>query len=250
MAHFYITGPPDDVAGRAPAHPGEALDMSVRKLQDIKEAQRATHRQANLRKTVLVYNMFRRAAGTPEAVLPAQPQPQHNAASCTPDGAADDVCCGPASIVPLSPTDAGELQLPAGMDVDIDAVPNTDSDEGDAAAEQSWFDHCLDRILAEDDLPQPPPPLSIHGGDNSSGCALKRSQQAPTQSLCALGSSGGEAPGIGGQCLAIPAQAVSECDLWAPGFGISGHMDMKPWEYASLLVSGAVTLGALEAGVF
>ncbi|KAJ2772640.1 hypothetical protein IWQ56_001288 [Coemansia nantahalensis] len=260
MAHFYITSP-DEMAGRAPAHPDEALDMSVRKLQDIKETQRATHRQANLLKTVLVYNMFRRATGAPAAPPPARPQ--HNAARCTPAAAA-------AGVVPVSPADSGELRPAAAataMDVCPDACPDAcldsdpdeGADEGGPAAEQSWFDHCLDRMLIEDDQSmgcQPPPVLSSSddegdedngrdgGGSSDGGCALRRCQQAAAQSLCTLG---GAAAGIGGQHLAIPAQAVSECDLWVPEFSFDRRAEMELWDCANLLAAGMLAPGALEA---
>ncbi|KAJ2644529.1 hypothetical protein GGF44_000571 [Coemansia sp. RSA 1694] len=77
-----------------------ALDMSLKKLSDMKTTQRTTHRPANLLKTVLVYNMFKAAIALPT------PQPL------------------------LS------------MEVD--------EPESGVAAEQSWFDRCIDNMLTED----------------------------------------------------------------------------------------------------
>ncbi|KAJ1731722.1 hypothetical protein LPJ61_002391 [Coemansia biformis] len=287
MAHFYISTPDEAPAAAdslAPARPELALDMSVRKLQEIKHAQRTTHRQANLRKTVLVYNMFRQAAGAPKALQPAPPPPpQHNGAGCTPgaqhsppDAATIDACCcGPTSIVPLGPADTVELQAGgAGMDVDAGpaTVPDATADEGGVADEQSWFDHCIDKMLTEDDQDggcQPPFSLSASDDDDDddegddgdsdgpggsgggSGCALKRSPQSSIQSLCALGSGGGAAHGIGRQHLAIPTAAASECDRWQQESSMVGaHVSTERWKYTDLLVVSSVAVGTPAACIY
>ncbi|KAJ2503184.1 hypothetical protein GGH96_000433 [Coemansia sp. RSA 1972] len=110
MAHFFI--PTHTDTDKAYFHPAvrkdTVLDLSVKKLYAIKHVQRSTHRQANLRKTVLVYNVFKAAVS--ETHVPCVRETH----------------------------DAGDA-----MDVDENR-----------AAEQSWFDQCLDSMEEDAELLQ------------------------------------------------------------------------------------------------
>ncbi|KAJ2829592.1 hypothetical protein FBU31_002669 [Coemansia sp. 'formosensis'] len=112
-----------------------ALDLSLKKLSDMKSAQRATHRSPSLLKTVLVYNMFKAAIITP----------------------VDD----------------------AHMDVD---EPSTE--ESGAAAEQSWFDRCIDNML--EDSQEPSSTFCMDDDDDDDDeeeCVLKRSPSVPALAI-------------------------------------------------------------------
>ncbi|KAJ2687220.1 hypothetical protein IWW39_003081 [Coemansia spiralis] len=108
MAQFFMPTATVESTGRY-YHPtirnDVALDMSLKKLGEMKSAQRATHRPANLLKTVLVYNMFKAAVALP----------------------------------PVTETVAV-------LDMEVDEA----SEEAEVAAEQSWFDRCIDNMLTED----------------------------------------------------------------------------------------------------
>ncbi|KAJ2147454.1 hypothetical protein IW136_000110 [Coemansia sp. RSA 678] len=107
MAHFFIpthTDTTDKVYFHPAVRKDTVLDLSVKKLYAIKHVQRSTHRQANLRKTVLVYNVFK--AAVCDTVAPCVRETR----------------------------DASDA-----MDVDENR-----------AAEQSWFDQCLDSMEEED----------------------------------------------------------------------------------------------------
>ncbi|KAJ2400034.1 hypothetical protein GGF41_008006, partial [Coemansia sp. RSA 2531] len=80
--------------------------MSLKKLSDMKNTQRATHRPANLLKTVLVYNMFK------------------------------------AAVAPLTPVVVAPV---ADLNMEVD-----EPEESGAAAEQSWFERCIDNMLTDD----------------------------------------------------------------------------------------------------
>ncbi|KAJ2635389.1 hypothetical protein GGF40_003647 [Coemansia sp. RSA 1286] len=142
MAQFYIPAYAEQEVAierdYSPVLQQTALEMSVKKLYSIKQAQKSSHRQANLLKTVLVYNMFKAAVST-----------------STPETTANT-----ATIVSEPPQPSS-----TGMDVDIEEnnlnhdtdtmeVPNVseEADAAAAAAEQSWFDRCIDKMLDEDDL--------------------------------------------------------------------------------------------------
>ncbi|KAJ2081948.1 hypothetical protein H4R24_001980, partial [Coemansia sp. RSA 988] len=117
------------------------LDMSVRKLQTIKQTQRTTHRQADLLKTVLVYNIFKAAVGLnlpPNASKGLQAVPQEV------DSRAGD--CDIAQQQRLDTVRSNSLDVHSSLDMDVDADEN-----GAAAAEQSWFDHCIDNMLTEEE---------------------------------------------------------------------------------------------------
>ncbi|KAJ2462195.1 hypothetical protein GGI02_005516, partial [Coemansia sp. RSA 2322] len=125
MAQFYISdcAAPAAVAAQPaqyyyynPAVRHEqALDLSVKKLNDMRKVQRSTNRPPSLLKTVLVYNMFKAAANGAIADEYRQPEPVEQS-----------------------------------MDVDMSGqLPSAGEDSG-AAAEQSWFDRCIDGMLTED----------------------------------------------------------------------------------------------------
>ncbi|KAJ1795696.1 hypothetical protein LPJ75_007388, partial [Coemansia sp. RSA 2598] len=148
MAQFYIPGyaEHDEAVDseHSPLRQQTALELSVKKLYAIKQAQRTSHRQANLLKTVLVYNMFK------AAVNPAAPE-----------------TAGGIATIASEPQQQSPSSSSSSMDVDIEeknstsdmCVPETTvaAEEADAAAaaaaaEQSWFDRCIDKMLDEDDL--------------------------------------------------------------------------------------------------
>ncbi|KAJ2664369.1 hypothetical protein IWW48_000887 [Coemansia sp. RSA 1200] len=118
-----------------------ALDMSLKKLHSIKQAQRSSHRQADLLKTVLVYNMFKAAmCGNGEGESPSS--------SSLPD---KEECASGAVEMDVDAGGAGAEEQSSGFGVD--RVAPTDSETAAAeAAEQSWFDRCIDRMLTEDEL--------------------------------------------------------------------------------------------------
>ncbi|KAJ2303219.1 hypothetical protein IWW55_003032 [Coemansia sp. RSA 2706] len=166
MARFYIStqGGLESVQRK-----DVVVDLSMKKLAAIKQAQRTTHRQANLRKTVLVYNVFRAAVSEPA------------------------------------------------MDVD------------NRAAEQSWFDQCLDMVADEPDedeeLDEPEEPAELADSE----CVLKRSRQsAGMPALCAQSGT------------AIPAAAAGDAVWQEPGVA---HVD-GAWKYANLFAANSVSLGA------
>ncbi|KAJ2017908.1 hypothetical protein GGI14_002681 [Coemansia sp. S680] len=109
MAQFFIPTASVDSTGHY-YHPAIrhdlALDMSLKKLSDMKNTQRATHRPANLLKTVLVYNMFK------------------------------------AAVAPLTPVVVAPV---ADLNMEVD-----EPEESGAAAEQSWFERCIDNMLTDD----------------------------------------------------------------------------------------------------
>ncbi|KAJ2524832.1 hypothetical protein GGI11_000537 [Coemansia sp. RSA 2049] len=123
-----------------------ALDMSLKKLHSIKQAQRSSHRQADLLKTVLVYNMFKAAmcGGCGEG--------GGESPSSLPD--AEEECAGGAVEMDVDVGCAGtEEEQCSGFAVDVDRAAPAESETAAAeAAEQSWFDRCIDRMLTEDEL--------------------------------------------------------------------------------------------------
>ncbi|KAJ2357753.1 hypothetical protein GGF43_001267 [Coemansia sp. RSA 2618] len=207
MARFYIPTQPDCTTDRVYFHPAvrkdTVLDLSVKKLYALKQEQRATHRPADLLKTVLVYNMFKAAVSAPSA------------------------------------SNGGGAGVGASaMDVDENR-----------AAEQSWFDQCIDDmddsdselLLSDDDddddeveeeveVEQSNPTvvtstMTVFEGED--GCMLKRSPQAASvRSLCALGRDG-----------AMDCQMGEEGGRWqGPGFAHG--------KYADLFAANSVSLGA------
>ncbi|KAJ2399052.1 hypothetical protein GGI23_002880 [Coemansia sp. RSA 2559] len=115
-----------------------ALDMSLKKLHSIKLAQRSSHRQADLLKTVLVYNMFKAAMCS----APTQNTNDNykNSADCGLDMDVDIGCGNESSKWASSVRAADDVQM------------DQDSETAEAeAAEQSWFDRCIDRVLTEDE---------------------------------------------------------------------------------------------------
>ncbi|KAJ1966429.1 hypothetical protein GGI12_000073 [Dipsacomyces acuminosporus] len=78
MAHFYIPAHSDCGSAASdyfhpPVRKDMLMDISVKKLYAIRNAQRATHRQPRLYKTVLVYNMFKSMANSDKAAGPEEP---------------------------------------------------------------------------------------------------------------------------------------------------------------------------------
>ncbi|KAJ2782266.1 hypothetical protein GGI15_002964 [Coemansia interrupta] len=150
MAHFYISSThvaSSETMGyrMEPVHQQTVLDMSVKKLYAIKKDQRSGNRQASLLKTVLVYNLFKAAMAEPATkdngtVEPdVQPSSSQSAAEMDVDVELDTV-----ELVPQQePSDASTLIVPEETETAVAAA---------VAAEQSWFDHCIDKILTEDDL--------------------------------------------------------------------------------------------------
>ncbi|PIA17286.1 hypothetical protein COEREDRAFT_80627 [Coemansia reversa NRRL 1564] len=134
-----------DTAGyfHPPIRQDMVLEMSVRKLQTIKQIQRTTHRQADLLKTVLVYNIFKAVVSQPptptsntSAVMQAVPRkPDISAKGYEIAQQQHDSVC------------SSELDGHNGLDMDVDVI----DENGAAAAEQSWFDHCIDNMLTEDE---------------------------------------------------------------------------------------------------
>ncbi|KAJ1666068.1 hypothetical protein EV178_002622 [Coemansia sp. RSA 1646] len=125
-----------------------ALDMSLKKLHSIKQAQRASHRQADLLKTVLVYNMFKAAM----CDTPASSAESQN----TNDNYKNNMDCGLDMDIDISSSSSSESSqlssVQAMDDVQMDRFAQSDSDTAAAeAAEQSWFDRCIDRMLTEDE---------------------------------------------------------------------------------------------------
>ncbi|KAJ2887292.1 hypothetical protein H4R27_000090 [Coemansia aciculifera] len=200
MAQFFIPAAPVDSTGHY-YHPAIrhdlALDMSLKKLSDMKSTQRATHRPANLLKTVLVYNMFKAAVAPLAQVAVPAPVPE------------------------------------SVLDMDVDEP------ESGAAAEQSWFDRCIDNMLTEDsqdsmDLPtssfcigddeddeeEEEEEYGENHGQFSCGGALKRSPSF--QSLRMLGQ---QTPAVD-SCLPIAAAAPA----------VAAAEDMTPgaWQKAGL----------------
>ncbi|KAJ1795085.1 hypothetical protein LPJ59_004408 [Coemansia sp. RSA 2399] len=115
-----------------------ALDMSLKKLHSIKQAQRSSHRQADLLKTVLVYNMFK------AAMCSAPTQNTNNNYKNSAD-------CGLDMDVDISGGNEGSQWASSVRAVD-DVQMDQDSETAAAeAAEQSWFDRCIDRVLTEDE---------------------------------------------------------------------------------------------------
>ncbi|KAJ2559554.1 hypothetical protein EV175_000277 [Coemansia sp. RSA 1933] len=152
MAHFYIpSNAPEQCAYYGYTvqeqqhnrffHPAVrqemALDMSLKKLHSIKQAQRTSHRQADLLKTVLVYNMFK-------AAMCEAPTQINN------DNYKNSTDCGLDMDIDISGGGNESNQL---ADVRMaDQYAQNDSETAEAeAAEQSWFDRCIDRMLTEDE---------------------------------------------------------------------------------------------------
>ncbi|KAJ1737749.1 hypothetical protein LPJ72_000218 [Coemansia sp. Benny D160-2] len=125
-----------------------ALDMSLKKLHSIKQAQRSSHRQADLLKTVLVYNMFKAAmcGGCGEGEAPS------SSFSSSLSGKEEE-CAGGAVEMDVDVGCAGTEKQSSGFAVDVDRAAPAESETAAAeAAEQSWFDRCIDRMLTEDEL--------------------------------------------------------------------------------------------------
>ncbi|KAJ2125542.1 hypothetical protein IW147_000894 [Coemansia sp. RSA 720] len=210
MAHFFI--PTHTDTDKSYFHPAvrkdTVLDLSVKKLYAIKHAQRSTHRQANLRKTVLVYNVFKAA-----------------------------VCDTPAPCV-------REAHESDAMDVDENR-----------AAEQSWFDQCLDSMEEEDaellqlsddddddvddvdDVGQSNPTvvtseMTVFDAPPDT-YGLKRSPQtASVRALCALG-----------QDTRMDCHISEDANQW-PESGF-GHGN-----YADLFAANSVSLGAPASCIY
>ncbi|KAJ2832312.1 hypothetical protein GGI24_001280 [Coemansia furcata] len=146
-----------------------ALDLSLKKLSDMKSAQRATHRSPSLLKTVLVYNMFKAAIITP----------------------VDD---------------------DAHMDVD---EPSTE--ESGAAAEQSWFDRCIDNML--EDSQEPSSTFCMDDDDDEDEeeeeeCVLKRSPSVPALAIL---STNADCRGPITAAAASPSPRVAAAEDMTPG---------------------------------
>ncbi|KAJ2489114.1 hypothetical protein IWW37_004251 [Coemansia sp. RSA 2050] len=178
MAQFFIPTAAVESTGRH-YHPAirndVALDMSLKKLGEMKSAQRVTHRPANLLKTVLVYNMFK------------------------------------AAIAPVT-------QTVSVVDMEVD---NKASEEAEVAAEQSWFDRCIDNMLTEDSQEAMEVTSTFCVGEDDDdedveevgGGLLKRSPSLQSLSMLAGDS----------QCLAIataaqpPVMVVAAAEDMTPG---------------------------------
>ncbi|KAJ2800650.1 hypothetical protein H4R20_003981 [Coemansia guatemalensis] len=149
MSQLYMTMHGDckattDRAGyfHPPIRQDVVLDMSVRKLQTIKQIQRTTHRQADLLKTVLVYNIFKAVVGPPPpSIAPTGLQAVPQDADARAGG-----CDIAQQQQQLDSVRSSTLDGRSGLDMDVDADEN-----GAAAAEQSWFDHCIDNMLTDDE---------------------------------------------------------------------------------------------------
>ncbi|KAI8323605.1 hypothetical protein GQ54DRAFT_309960 [Martensiomyces pterosporus] len=203
MARFFIPAHAECVSSASsyfhpPVRKDVVLDISVKKLYAIRQAQRATHRQANLYKTVLVYNTFKAMVST--AAEPAigkgvnatneSKQWQHDtrqtgsaAAECS--NISSRVCCAPspnisavASVVPAIDA-SSDLAMDVDTDAHVDFGFHIDNEGGEengglaaAEAEQSWFDRCIDSMLTDDDQEpqpadyQPSPSLSADDSDD------------------------------------------------------------------------------------
>ncbi|KAJ1723522.1 hypothetical protein LPJ53_002134 [Coemansia erecta] len=151
MAHFYISSThvaSSETMGYSiePVRQQTVLDMSVKKLYAIKKDQRSGNRQASLLKTVLVYNLFKAAMTEPATKDNAAAEPDVQASSSQSAAEMDvDIELDTVELVPQQePSDASTLVVPEETETAAAAAA--------AAAEQSWFDHCIDKILTEDDL--------------------------------------------------------------------------------------------------
>ncbi|KAI9501511.1 hypothetical protein BX070DRAFT_254058 [Coemansia spiralis] len=291
MAHFYISSYAVEPYGSAPSHrffhppirQDVALDMSVKKLHAIKQAQRSSHRQAGLLKTVLVYNMFKAAMDAP----------------AVPHTAAADVGVSAASAIenaqPLVSVQDGAAQPAASLDMDIDISVDEDEhasgENGAAAAEQSWFDRCIDRMLTEDDMDDQPEnapehpqyldddatvsslefnnnshfvPLNGQKNDNSGGILKRSPSSASIQSLCMASTQSSlqtidhysnhmekqlpitYAPSNG--AAAEGNKRKGEDVRWQGATGYT-HVDSHPWQYANLFSAPSVSLEAQDSVV-
>ncbi|KAJ2376926.1 hypothetical protein IW150_001690 [Coemansia sp. RSA 2607] len=151
MAHFYISS--THVASSEtmdyytePVCQQTVLEMSVKKLYAIKKDQRSGNRQASLLKTVLVYNLFKAAMAEPATNNNASTEPDVQQPSSQ-SAAEMDVDIDLHTVEPVpqhEPLDASTLVVPEETETETAAAA--------VAAEQSWFDHCIDKILTEDDL--------------------------------------------------------------------------------------------------
>ncbi|KAJ1937245.1 hypothetical protein EC988_007949, partial [Linderina pennispora] len=139
----------------------QVQSMSVQKLHAIRQHQRSTHRPADLRKTVLVYNVFK--ATMPEAALDGSDNASVQTVAAVSDNDMD-MALQPVGTMnnpqPLVvPKMDCEEEISAAMDVDIqtdhdDMVRIDDTHEAAAEAERSWFDRCIDSMLTDEE-PEP-----------------------------------------------------------------------------------------------
>ncbi|KAJ2614025.1 hypothetical protein H4S08_001907 [Coemansia sp. RSA 1365] len=137
-----------------PIRKNMVLEMSVRKLHTIKQIQRTTHRQADLLKTVLVYNIFKAVVSPPltptNTSVAMQAIPREVEIGAKGYVAQQDSVCN------------SELDDHNGLDMDVDVI----DENGAAAAEQSWFDHCIDNMLTEDEEEDAQLSYSLDGSDD------------------------------------------------------------------------------------